>query len=76
MEFGEEVISANSDALRSRPQMSVSVPVTLVRRSAQANTRNDNGIRIAAKSSRAAIEGHSSRHPALPSNAARIPSRE
>jgi hypothetical protein len=35
--------------------MWVSVPVTLVRRSAQANTRNDNGIRIAAKNSSAAI---------------------
>jgi hypothetical protein len=41
-------------------QICVSVPVTFVRRSAQANTTNDNGIRIAAKNS----------------NAARIPSTE
>jgi anti-anti-sigma factor len=57
-------------------QICVSVPVTFVRRTAQANTTNDNGIRIAAKRSSTPIEGHSSRHPAPASSAQRIPCSE
>jgi DNA-binding CsgD family transcriptional regulator len=60
----------------TKTPISVSVPVAFVRCRAQANTRNDNGIRIAANRSRAAIEGHSSRHPAPASSAARTPSSE
>src|SRR5271156_1306383 len=69
-----EKLYARAGCITSLPrhsdaQMCVSVPVTLVRRSAQPNTRNDSGIRIAEKSSRAAMEGHSSRHPAPASGA-------
>ena len=41
-----------------KTQICVSVPVILVRRSAHANTRNDDGTRITAKSSKAPMEGH------------------
>src|ERR1700722_1210487 len=56
--------------------MCVSVPVIFVRRSAQAKTPNDIGIRIAAKTSRANIDGKSSFQPAPANSAARIPSKE
>ena len=51
--------------------MWVNVPVILVRRKAHAKIRNENGIRMAAKISSAAIEGHSWDHPARASSAAR-----
>ena len=56
--------------------MCVNVPVIFVRRSAQENTTNDAGIKITAKISKAAIEGHNRCHAAPESSAARIPSSE
>jgi hypothetical protein len=56
--------------------MCVSVPVIFVRRRDQANTTNDDGIRITAKTGKAAMEGHSWFHPAPASSAARISSSE
>jgi len=53
------------------------VPVVFVRRSDKADTTNDEGIRITAKTSKAAMEGHSWFHLMgyiIPPNRPEIPS--